>query len=730
MNEQAQKIPQELSDALTKHQEGDFSAAIPLYKKMLVKDGKNIDALNLLGLAQHQQGKSNDGVKHLAKAAKLAPHSPDILLNYGTVLRAIGRMDEAEKQYRNALKLDPENWQIKLNLANLLYSKNAADESIDLYKEVVESNPEIHTPYRRMADLFFNNDQKAKALPLYEKFLEHESNVSEVWLALSMIYDEMGDFHRAEESARKSVSLPDANYESYFFHARLLRRVGHNNQAAVAYREALRLNPKQENVLLELCDTLTSQGEHEEAYKYVAQLSKKSLENLDTRAILRRLFDSNCDYDNMEKIGNILRDIADEDITASLAPNTSLSGLVMAEDQQTNQTLFKAHVEWGKDIEKTARENPSIVPLVKKPSQKIRIGFLSSDLKQHSVSKFLVPLMKTYDRDQFEIYCYATIRIEGDKIQEILSQSVDEFCVVEDLSDLEIANQIREDKVQILFELNGFTFGSRMAVLAWRAAPVQIEWLGYPYTTGLKNCDYWLVDEYYNPENEECMTEKSLLMDGSFVCFGEFEPVPLPEKLPAEQNGFVTFGSLNNPYKYSARTIELWAQVMQQVPHSKIRLVRPEFKKPRIVNNIKNQFQKYGISQDRVELLPNQHMNHLEHYNEMDLSLDTVPLTGGTTTAEALWMGVPVVSLVGEQMHQRISYSFISNCGAGELCAFDEKEYVQKATDLASNINKLKEYRKNLREQMKNSPLCRHEDFVRNFQTTIRDLAEDHKLID
>jgi predicted O-linked N-acetylglucosamine transferase (SPINDLY family) len=257
-----------------------------------------------------------------------------------------------------------------------------------------------------------------------------------------------------------------------------------------------------------------------------------------------------------------------------------------------------------------------------------------------------------------------------------------------------------------------------------------MSWIGYPATCGLKAIDYVVLDRFVAPTDESLMVEQAVIMPDAYVCFGKFPEVEIDPTLPMERNGRVTFGTQNNPYKFNRETIAMWARIMSQVPDSRFLIVRPEASSVVLCGNLAAEFGKHGIGADRLYLFDNRTENrdHLSYYNEIDISLDTFPLTGGTTTCEAVWMGVPVVSLVGEANHQRISYSVLMHCGLEELCVFTPEDYVARAVALAGEREKLTAWRTGLRDVMRDSPLCDEPRFLYQFQEMLEQVVRLHGL--
>ncbi len=345
---------------------------------------------------------------------------------------------------------------------------------------------------------------------------------------------------------------------------------------------------------------------------------------------------------------------------------------------------------------------------------------MSSDLRDHPVTYFALPIFQHYDRSRFEIFCYTFYPAPPDPAQIYIGQRVTAMRSMAEASDGEIAQRITDDDLDILFELGGTTRYNRLAVMAYRAAPVQASWLGYPHSAGLDTIDFILVDPYLKPKDPALLIEKPLEMPESWVSLGPFgfHDVPIEAAPPEERQGALTFGTMNNPYKYTPEMFALWASVMHRVEGSRFLFARTEAAAPCFRENIARQFESHGIARDRIECLAVRG-HHLRHYNRIDVALDTAPHTGGTTTCETLWMGVPVVTLVGEAFFERLSYSNLSNAGLGDLCAFSREQYVDIAVGLAADPARRRELRHNLRPNLRRTPLGDSVRWVKNFETAI-----------
>jgi predicted O-linked N-acetylglucosamine transferase (SPINDLY family) len=278
----------------------------------------------------------------------------------------------------------------------------------------------------------------------------------------------------------------------------------------------------------------------------------------------------------------------------------------------------------------------------------------------------------------------------------------------------------------MLIELGGSTHMNKLEVMAWRPAPVQASWLGYPHSAGLTSIDYFVCDPYSAPTRPELMIEKPLLMPHSWLALGRVfaGTYALEDGLPEDRTGFVTFGTANNPHKYSPEVLAAWAQIVAATPGSRFAFIRPEGGTATFRRNTLAAFARHGVGEDRV-IFHTVRGHHMPFYNQVDITLDPFPLTGGTTTTEALWMGVPVVSRVGEAFFERLSYSILSNIGLGDLCGRDLDEYSAIAHKLVADRERRRDLRATLRERMRQSPLGRSEEFARDFYDMAARVAAD-----
>ena len=353
------------------------------------------------------------------------------------------------------------------------------------------------------------------------------------------------------------------------------------------------------------------------------------------------------------------------------------------------------------------------------PERKLRIGYVSPDFREHSVGRFLLPLIEHHDRQNFELFAYAHVT-RPDGRTEQFRQLMDIWRTTVGLSDAQVADQIREDQIDILIDLAMHTEGNRLLVFARKPAPVQATWLAYCGSTGLDTMDYRLSDPFLDlPDGDDSFySEERVRLPETFWCYQPTGMEPERNFPPVLEKGFVTFGCLNNFCKVTEPTLASWGRILLGVAQSRLVIHAPEGS-PR--QRLLKAMEKSGIEAQRIEFVGKLPMaEYFGLYHGIDIALDPFPYGGGTTTCDALWMGVPVVSLAGQTAVGRGGLSLLSNIGLPELVGHSEDEYVRIAVNLAGDLPRLAELRATLRQRMQASPLMDAPRFARNMEAAYR----------
>ena len=361
--------------------------------------------------------------------------------------------------------------------------------------------------------------------------------------------------------------------------------------------------------------------------------------------------------------------------------------------------------------------------------RKLRIGYISPDFREHSVSYFLPPLLRHFDGEQFMVFCYATGR--SDAVTERLRTRRVTWRDLRGRPPRTAARLIAEDKIDILVDLSGHSQDNALPIMAYRPAPVQVSGIGYTNTTGLRAIDYFLSDEICIPKGDTAaeagFVERILRLSHSHLCYAPELIRVMPEagyEPPMRKNGYVTFGSFNNFAKVTDETLLLWRGILESVRDSKLVIKGKIASIDAGINFAKKRFSMLSYDLARVEFRPYS-PDYLEQYRDIDIALDTAPYNGGLTTCEALYMGVPVISLRGRTHGSRFGASILTNAGVRELVAENDINYVRRAVQLAETPKLLEAYHMGLRANMKRSPLMNIEGYMEELETAYQEIWEN-----
>jgi protein O-GlcNAc transferase len=672
---------------------GRYAEALDVYERVLpILPGDPI-CHNNLGSCYERAGRMHDALRCYRRAVELAPGKPELLNNLGILLKKMGQIEEAKVCLAQARELAPDSWDDDSKRARWLANQGQLEEAIELLLTEAEAGSEDVALLVDLAGMLLNAQRPREAHTWLIKALDLKPDDASAMYQLGSAFFNMGEIWQAEAAFRKTLELQPGHAAAHLRLCEIMENQQRRDEAAIWSRAALLLEG-------------VSAGNKLLPYK---------------------AFRQNCDFAAIEEIGDIWEcaNVAQESGGADAGFLHLLPEVDTLEKAMRHVALHQASARQTQD---RVAFNPLPPLTVAKGAGRLRVGLLSYDLRSHSAAKFVLPLLRNYDREKIELIAYSLKEVPNDPVQRDIRGLVDRFVDVNTSMDRELAEIVRADGTDVLVDMGGYTHGSRIKALAYRAAPIQVEWLGYPFTTGFKEVDYMLVDQFVKPEIPELFVEESLVLPHSWLCFEGFPETPIDPTLPCERNGFVTFGTLNNSYKFTAKAVEAWAKVMRAVPDSRFLLVRPAGQSRILAENLMKAFGAHGIAGERIFILGNEVNQHLECYNQIDIALDTFPVTGGTTTCDAMWMGVPTVSLRGPSMHQRVSHSLLMQVNLGELSVDNLADYVNKAVALANDRESLHLLRRVLRDVVRNSPIFRGDLFAEGFAQVLWDAARAHGL--
>lgn len=529
-----------------------------------------------------------------------------------------------------------------------------------------------------------------------------------------------GELNKAEKLLQKALSISPDNFSALQNLGNLYFRQGDSEKAIVLYTRALDIEPGNMDVLLNLCLLLMKEKKYEKLEGYIPGIISGTTHGF--TAVLQLVLTRNlCFWDEAKRItAGVIDDIINGNQRWANYQGINLNLLAIPEI--SNQSLFKIHKSFAAQAKKAIQGIAySQYQYHTLKDRKIRIGYISPDFNNHVVSRFIKGIMEQHDRNKFEIYCYYTNSVK-DKETERYSKLADIFCFCENLSDLEIAQKIHEDAVDILVDLAGYTFKGRISLFDYRPAPIQITYLGYPFTSGMDSVDYIVMDKWLsNDKSEDYITEKELVLPETYACFDGYDVVQNSFDLAYDKNGYISFGSLINLYKLNQEVVRAWSKILNRVTNSKLIINHPNCEPSYIRKNILDQFARHGIENERIIFVWQRHPqgSHLYYYNDIDIALDTFPMTGGMSTVDCTCMGVPVVTLVGDAFHNRLTYSYLKNLEIplDELIATDVEEYIDKAVLLAADQQRLRDLKKELSSAVKKSTYYDSQKFTRQLES-------------
>ena len=568
---------------------------------------------------------------------------------------------------------------------------------------------------------FLELGDDTQAGDLFRRILQKQPGHSDALQYLGMVELRDGKLAEAETLLRQAVESDPANDVAYGNFALLLWEAKRPDEAYAYCEKAISLNPDNVQARNLIAVILEDRKRYEEAEQH---LNKAIASQPDFAEAYYNLASVLIEMGRFrEAFGHIHKTIVlDPELSANRLLNLNYV------DDMDRRTLFDLHRSWGEKIDKKCAPKSFTHDRDKKASKvKIRVGYLSPDFREHSVGYFIQHIIAGHDKSGFEVYCYANSS-KTDVVSEYIESNADRFRRIKEMDDDELTRLIYLDEIDILVDLAGHTGGTRVAVMPYRPAPVQITYLGYPNTTGLATVDYRISDPYVDIEDGTLYTEKLLRLPECFLCFGRFEEQPVNEAPPFEKNGYITFGSFNNLAKLSPSTLRAWARVLERVPDSHLLIKAKGGDDSRIRENIKAEFAGQGGAAERLTLVGtlDSRPAHLDYYNRIDIALDTFPYNGTTTTCEALWMGVPVITHVGQAHAQRVSYSILKNVGIEETIAMSVDQYIEIAVRLAADTRALQRLRTEIPGKLRRSILCHPERFTRQLEAAYTKAWEEY----
>ncbi len=744
------QLAQALASARALHQRGQLQEAARLYQGILQQQPAHAEASHGLGLVAHQTGRHDLAAKLIATAVAAAPRNAVYHTNLGVVLKELGRFEEAVASYRTALRFEPRLAQTRSNLGAAQLALGQTEAAAASHRAAIAIDPSYAEAHNNLGLAQMELGRADDAATSYRQAIALNGNYANAYNNLSVALKRLDRLDEALEAARAAVELKPQHAGAHDSIGTILMEQRRFEEAADSFRRAVLIQPNG-MAYRHLGMALMGMGRFADAAGTYRLALDLDADDVATHNELGHALEEMSDYAGAAaSFGRSLALLPDDaDVETSLGGALLMAGemsrggehlrralTLQPEHSRACQiTLFMGLYDSSDDpleLAASSRRYAALIsdgarviidhPNTADPERRLRVGLVSGDFWKHSVSRFLETVLASLDARELELFAYAA-SAHSDVVTERLKQSVPNWRTAVNLGDDALTAAIVADQIDILVDLSGYTSHGRLPVFARKPAPVQVSWLGYSATTGLGAIDYILADRHVIPPGEENQfAETPWRLPDSYLCFSPPRSSVQVMPLPALSRGLVSFGSFNNANKLSDRTIGCWSRVLQEVPASRLLLKAAGLDKPAGAQGLLDRFAAHGIAAHRLDLRGYAMMvaDHLSSYDEVDIGLDPFPYAGTTTTAEAFWMGVPVLTLKGDRFISHVGESMLHSMGLADWIAENVDDYVAKAVRFSSDLDGLAALRQGLRQRLLASPLGDAPRFARNLETAFR----------
>ncbi len=707
-------------------------AAIACYDKAIALKPDFADAYYNRGIALQDLRRFSAAAKDYEQAISLKPRFPEAYCNLGFVLRELRQLDAALQCCDKAIAAAP-------NYPEAHCNKGLALKELGQFEAAVSSYDQAIALRNDFADAYFNRgitlqelNRLDAALESYDGAIAHNRSFAEAYNNRGIVLQKLQRTDAALQSFDQTIAIAPGNAEAFSNKGLLLSGLGQNSEAMSIFDRAIELKPG-------FADAHNNRG------IALANLNRYTESVESCRRAIQLNVASPAAY---HSLGNALiaHGATDEAIlnfekALSLKPNFAEAYSSLLFQHAYNATLSPSQYltlanRWTsaciaqQDSAPTQKKSFIRPPL---NGRRLKVGYVSGDFRNHAVTYFIEQLFRNHDRARIEIFAYSTCA-QHDKVTERLLSLVDHWLPVAGLSDSQLLRQIDSDSIDVLIDLSGHTAHNRLGLFACRAAPVQAHYLGYFASTGLAEIDYWIGDGILTPvETDNHFSESVWRLPRTWVSYEGKADAPACNWTPAT-DGTVRLGSFNSLVKLTPSTLALWAKTLLAVPEAKLFLKNRQLADPENRIRILDTMHKHGVPSNRIELMDSDATadwgDHMSYYNMLDIALDPIgAVGGGTTSCDALWMSVPLVTQIGDRMASRMTASMLNAIGHSEWIAHSESEYINTVVSLARAVDYRKSLRQTLRMEMAQSPLCDAHDLSMQLENAYFEMVRQSAYI-
>ncbi|MCH8617578.1 tetratricopeptide repeat protein [Undibacterium sp. TS12] len=729
-------------------QRDHFDGAIHHYQELLKIDPTHYFGYCNLGMIHARQNRLEEAEPCFLQAIAAQPSMANADFFLVQLYQQLGRHADAETQLKRLLQRQPENGNAREALLNLYTQQRRFAEAADIYRQMLEQMPNEAAIHYNIAVVLAEQGKMDEAMRYYQQALQLKPDFTEAHCNLGLLFQQQGKLQQAEASLQRSLDCNPCFTIALANLSHILSTSGRASKAEANYRKAIALEPQNSEHQNGLGRLLSQQARYQEAeacYQQALKLNPDSWTALHDYGRLHMLFSrltaaQQCfeqairlkpDFaDAYNSLGALFDDqgMVAEAVDAyrhalEFRPDFSeaYGNLLFALNYHADlsaEEIFAAYREYEQRYAAPLYQLQRPHTNQKQPDRRLKIGYVSPDLRRHPVQYFLEPLLAHHDKSQFEIHAYSELVTE-DAVSARYRDYTDHWVPTAGLSDDAMAEKIRADGIDILVDLAGHTGNNRLRVFARKPAPVSLSWLGYGYTTGLEAIDYFLADHATAPSGTEALfAEQVWRIANPALVYRPTEGMGAVSSLPALGNGYITLGTLSRAVRINHKVIRTWAKILQRLDKARLVIDSANFKDEAMRKSFEDRFAALGIDKSRLQI--GMHSPPWDVLRGMDIGLDCFPHNSGTTLFETLYMGVPFVTLAGRPGVGRLGSCILEGLGRPEWIAYSEDEYVDKVVQLASNPDYLNTIRLSQRAQMQGSKLMDETGFTHKLEAAYR----------
>jgi len=727
-------------DFLDKESQSEFQIILDLFnkqkisdseirlKKLILKYPNKFLLENFLGVIFSNQNRYQEALLAFKRAVDFKPDFVEAYYNAGTVLKKTNQFQEAIKYFNLAIKINQNYFEVYFNLADCYKNINKFQDAEKCFFKCISLKKDDIEVHNNLGLLYLENSKLDLAEENFQKCLELDPNYFYAYHNLGLIFSKLRDYEKAAVYFNKAIKINIGFAPTYNNLGKIFNKQKEKFIAVDFFKKAIDLDNKFYDAYLNLIETLKNDFRYYEAI----QFEKKIL--------------SFNPIDSPHVIANCISAIAQ----CYVAAGEFEKGYIMYKNalriHKDDPIIFKNYIlQYNYKQDFNLEEHFEIInqyigtlklidqkhlndfEYIKNP-QKIKIGFVSGDFNNHAVGFQIFEIIKElFQRQEFELFAYY-----NDNIQDSLNiefRSIFDFWNdIKDLSDLDLINKIRTDGIHILLDLSGYSAKNRLEIFFQKSAPLQVTWAGYLSSTGFKQMDYIITDPYVIGEKNQ-FTEKICQQDYIWSNLGCVENINVVKKIPATTNGYITFGSFNNLSKVNPDLINVWSQILYQVKNSRLYLKNSSFRDEKIKKNYQELFLKNNIKLEQLIFeIDSDRKTLFQDYNKIDIALDTFPYTGGTTSLEAAWMCVPILTKSGDTFLSRCGESINVNLGLKDWICKSSDEYIKKAIYFSADLRKLQSTKDTLIFNRNNNVLFNSKKFAENLSVSFKKMWKDFNV--